>query len=158
MNNGFGRGGPPGGGVQGGWNPPPTTSQGSFGGQGAYNQGQGFGQGGQFGFQGHGMQPQHMQMQQAGQYQNGEQRGRNDSTTSLTATGVEGVKMESPDTGTPEVVATPGGEKKEKAKRETRMVYSDNEISPVSCSLSKPMYLTIRRKYGPTSRQIHFRT
>lgn len=41
--------------------------------------------------------------------------------------------MESPDMGTPEVVATPTEKRKdEKPKRETRMVYGDNEISPVS--------------------------
>lgn len=39
--------------------------------------------------------------------------------------------MESPDAGTPEVVA-PMEKKTEKPKRETRMMYGDNEISPVS--------------------------
>lgn len=39
--------------------------------------------------------------------------------------------MESPDAGTPEVVALTE-KKTEKPKRETRMVFGDNEISPVS--------------------------
>lgn len=149
-NSGFGRGGP---GAQGGWNAPPSAPQSGFGGPGAFPPagpsqqfGQSHHQGQQFGFQGHGMQgqqhppthmQQHMHHQQNQQYQNGNQQsGRNDSTASLTATGVEGVKMESPDTGTPEVVATPTEKKKnEKPKRETRMVYGDNEISPVSATL-----------------------
>lgn len=42
--------------------------------------------------------------------------------------------MESPDAGTPEVVA-PMEKKTEKPKRETRMMYGDNEISPVSRTL-----------------------
>ncbi|KAL0638841.1 hypothetical protein Q9L58_002072 [Maublancomyces gigas] len=158
MNNGgFGRGGPVG---QAGWNQPPPThqqQQPAFGGPGTYipppSPSQQFGQpqqqqqsfsphnqqGQQFGFPSHGMQqqfgqPQQQQMQHQQQpqhqYQNGN-HGRNDSSASLTATGVEGVKMESPDAGTPEVVASME-KKTEKPKRETRMIYGDNEISPVS--------------------------
>lgn len=149
-NGGFGRGGSVG---QAGWNQPPPAHQPAFGGSGAYipppSPSQQFGQpqqqqpfsphhqGQQFGFPGHGMQfgqPQQQmqsQQQQQHQYQNGNLSGRNDSSASLTATGVEGVKMESPDAGTPEVVA-PMEKKTEKPKRETRMVYGDNEISPVS--------------------------
>lgn len=79
---------------------------------------------------------QHQQQSQH-QYQNGSHGGRNDSSASLTATGVEGVKMESPDAGTPEVVA-PMEKKTEKPKRETRMMYGDNEISPVSHTCCHP--------------------
>lgn len=164
MNNGgFGRGGPVG---QAGWNQPPPThqqQQPAFGGPGTYipppSPGQQFGQpqqqqsfsphnqqGQQFGFPSHGMQqqfgqPQQQQMQHQQQpqhqYQNGN-HGRNDSSASLTATGVEGVKMESPDAGTPEIVASME-KKTEKPKRETRMIYGDNEISPVSHIATLPL-------------------
>ncbi|KAI5851418.1 hypothetical protein DFP73DRAFT_154124 [Morchella snyderi] len=162
MNNGgFGRGGPSGSGG-GGWNQPPAhqQQQGGFGGPGAYvpppqGPSQQFGQPqqpqpfsphqphSQQQFGGFGATIQHHQHQPHAQ-NNGSamgHQGRNDSSASLTATGVEGVKMESSDTSTPNVTVPPTEKKKdEKPKRETKMVYSDNEISPEEKRALLPRY------------------
>lgn len=81
----------------------------------------------------HGM-PQYPQSHNTSNGPNGQPRNEN---RQLAATGMEEVnrvKVDTPNNGTPEVAPPPTTEKKkeEKPKRETRMVYSDNEISPVS--------------------------
>jgi hypothetical protein len=82
----------------------------------------------------HGM-PQYPQSHNVSNGPNGQPRNDN---RQLAAAGMEEVKVkvDTPNNGTPEVAPPPTTEKKkeEKHKRETRMVYSDNEISPVRYS------------------------